>query len=82
MIYCAWSHAGWEHWLLVIEHRAKIAHVKPVFKEVELNRGSPMASERKRDTMLVILKSERCWSANQQATTHGALHYRFACGRQ
>jgi hypothetical protein len=44
----------------VIEHRAKIAHVKPVFKEVELNRGSPMASERKRDTMLVILKSERC----------------------
>jgi hypothetical protein len=32
--------------LLVIEHRAKIAHVKPVFKEVELNRRSPMASER------------------------------------
>jgi hypothetical protein len=38
------------------EHRAEIAHIKPVFKEVELNRGSPMASERKRDTMLVYFE--------------------------
>jgi hypothetical protein len=29
--------------LLVVEHRAEIAHVKPAFKEVKLNRGGPMA---------------------------------------
>jgi len=28
--------------LLVIKHRAEIAHVKPAFKEVKLNRGGPM----------------------------------------
>jgi hypothetical protein len=30
----------------VVEHRAKFARVKPVFKEVTLNLFSPMASER------------------------------------
>jgi hypothetical protein len=30
----------------VVKHRAEIAHVKPVFKEVKLNLFSPMASER------------------------------------
>jgi hypothetical protein len=30
--------------LLVVEHRAEIAHVEPVFKEVKLDRGRPMAS--------------------------------------
>jgi hypothetical protein len=29
--------------LLVVEHRAEIAHIKPAFKEVNLNRGGPMA---------------------------------------
>jgi hypothetical protein len=29
--------------LLVVEHRAEMAHVKPAFKEVKLNRGGPMA---------------------------------------
>jgi hypothetical protein len=35
--------------LLVVEHRAEIAHVEPAFKEVKLNRGSPMASTRQND---------------------------------
>jgi hypothetical protein len=30
--------------LLVVKHRAEIAHIKPVFKEVKLDRGRPMAS--------------------------------------
>jgi hypothetical protein len=45
--------------LLVIEHRAEIAHVKPVFKEVKLNLFSPMASERNAPPFWSILKSER-----------------------
>jgi hypothetical protein len=28
--------------LLVVEHRAEIAHVEPAFKEVRMNRGSAM----------------------------------------
>ena len=32
--------------LLMVKHRAEIAHVKPAFKEVKLNLFSPMASER------------------------------------
>jgi hypothetical protein len=28
--------------LLVIKHRAEIAHVEPAFKEVRMNRGSAM----------------------------------------
>jgi hypothetical protein len=30
--------------LLVVKHRAEIAHIKPVLKEVKLDRGRPMAS--------------------------------------
>jgi hypothetical protein len=30
----------------VVEHRPKIARVKPVFKEVKLNLFSPMAAQR------------------------------------
>jgi hypothetical protein len=30
--------------LLVVEHRTKIAHVKPAFKEVKLNPGRPMTT--------------------------------------
>jgi hypothetical protein len=30
--------------LLVVKHRAEIAHIKPVFKEVKLDRGRLMAS--------------------------------------
>jgi hypothetical protein len=45
--------------LLVVEHRAKIAHVKPAFKEVKLNLFSPMASERNAPPFWSILKSER-----------------------
>jgi hypothetical protein len=41
--YCTLSHAGWGRGLLVIEHRAEIAHVEPAFKEVKLDRGRPMA---------------------------------------
>ena len=44
---------------LVIEHRAEIAHVERVFKEVKLNLFSPMASERNAPPFLSILKSER-----------------------
>jgi hypothetical protein len=44
---------------LVVEHRAKIARVKPVFKEVKLNLFSPMASERNAPPFWSILKSER-----------------------
>jgi hypothetical protein len=36
--------SGWGQGLLVVEHRAKIAHVKPAFKEVKLNRRRPMLS--------------------------------------
>jgi hypothetical protein len=28
----------------MIEHHAEIAHIKPAFKELKLNRGRPMAS--------------------------------------
>jgi hypothetical protein len=35
--------------LLVVKHRAEIAHVEPAFKEVKLNRVSPMASARQTD---------------------------------
>jgi hypothetical protein len=41
------------------QHRAKIACVKPVFKEVKLNLFSPMASERNAPPFWSILKSER-----------------------
>ena len=34
--------AGWGRGLLVIEHRAEVAHVEPAFKEVRMNRGSAM----------------------------------------
>jgi hypothetical protein len=44
---------------LVVEHRAEIARVKPVFKEVKLNLFSPMASERNAPPFWSILKSER-----------------------
>jgi hypothetical protein len=30
------------HGLLVVEHRAEIAHIEPAFKEVRMNRGRPM----------------------------------------
>jgi hypothetical protein len=41
----------------VVEHRAEIAHVKlGAFKEVKLNRGSPMASERNVPAMLVYFQ--------------------------
>jgi hypothetical protein len=45
--------------LRVIEHRAEIALVKPVFKEVKLNLFSPMASECNAPPFWSILKSER-----------------------
>jgi hypothetical protein len=45
--------------LLVIKHRAEIAHVDPAFKEVKLNLFSPMASERNAPPFWSILKSER-----------------------
>jgi hypothetical protein len=45
--------------LRMIEHRAEIAHVERVFKEVKLNLFSPMASERNAPPFLSILKSER-----------------------
>ena len=41
------------------KHRAEIARVKPVFKEVKLNLFSPMASERNAPPFWSILKSER-----------------------
>jgi hypothetical protein len=31
-----------EQGLFVIKHRAEIAHIKPAFKEVRMNRGSAM----------------------------------------
>jgi hypothetical protein len=43
----------------MVEHRANIARVKPVFKEVKLNLFSPMASERNAPPFWSILKSER-----------------------
>jgi hypothetical protein len=43
----------------VSTHRAEIAHVKPAFKDVKLNRGHAMASERNAPPFWSILKSER-----------------------
>jgi hypothetical protein len=46
----------------MIKHRAEIAHVEPAFKEVKLNRVSPMASARQTDrfTRATSFKGEHC----------------------
>jgi hypothetical protein len=51
------SLAGWGQGLLVLKHRTETTNVKPVFKEVKLNR--PNGVGRDAPPSLSVLKSER-----------------------